>query len=105
MPLSYTLTPANVSEVRLLKELIAEADDLLGEGLGRRLLGDSAYRNGPLEEKLVKSGIVLITSEASARRPEVKQQIEIALFEPQARLQARRDVAEDASGAGRRGRG
>jgi Transposase DDE domain len=42
VPLSYELTAANVAEVSLAEELIAEAD--LGGDLARRLLGDLAYR-------------------------------------------------------------
>ncbi|MEJ7842724.1 MAG: transposase [Rubrobacter sp.] len=44
MPLSYELTPANVAEVRLTEELLAEAD-LRGD-LARRLFADLAYRSG-----------------------------------------------------------
>ena len=42
VPVSYELTPANVAEVRLAEELLAETG--LGEQVGRRLLGDLAYR-------------------------------------------------------------
>jgi hypothetical protein len=76
IPLSYELTPANVAEVGLTKELLTEAE--LGEEVARRLLGDLAYQSVELEEGLAESGIRLVTSEASARRPEVRQQIEIA---------------------------
>ena len=41
--------------------------------VARRLLGDLAYRSERPE-----AGIALVTSEASARRPGVRQQIEIA---------------------------
>ena len=42
VPLSYELTAANVAEIRLIEELLTEAD--LGEDhLARRLLGDLAY--------------------------------------------------------------
>jgi hypothetical protein len=41
IPLSYELTPANVADVSLSEELVAEA--ALGEGIARRLLGDLAY--------------------------------------------------------------
>jgi hypothetical protein len=47
-------------------ELLAEAE--LGEEVARKLLGDLAYRSQELEEELAESGIVLVTSEASARR-------------------------------------
>ena len=46
--LSYELTPANVAEVYLTEELLAEAR--LGDGLARRLFGDLAYRSGELKE-------------------------------------------------------
>jgi Transposase DDE domain len=75
VPLSYELTPANVAEVSLTEELLAEAQ--LGEEVARKVLGDLAYRSRELEEELVESGIVLVSSEASARRPGVRQQIEI----------------------------
>jgi hypothetical protein len=39
VPLSYELTPANVAEVRLTEELLAEAH--LGDDLARKLLGGS----------------------------------------------------------------
>ena len=75
MPLSYELTAANVAEVSLTEELLAEAD--LGGEVARKLLGDLAYRSQELEEELAESGIVLVTDEASARRPGVRQQVEI----------------------------
>jgi hypothetical protein len=75
VPISYELTPANVAEVSLIEELLAEAQ--LGEEVGRRMLGDLAYRGRELAEDLAEAGIALITSEASARRPGVRQQIEI----------------------------
>jgi hypothetical protein len=56
--------------------LLAEAD--LGEEVARKLLGDLAYRSGELEEELAQMGIMLVSNEASARRPGVRQQIEIA---------------------------
>ncbi len=40
VPVSYELTPANVAEMRLTEELLAEAS--LGEEVGRRSLGDLA---------------------------------------------------------------
>jgi hypothetical protein len=75
VPISYELTPANVADLSLIEELLDEAG--LGEEVARRLLGDLAYRSGELEEELAESGIVLLSSEASARRPGVRQQIEI----------------------------
>jgi hypothetical protein len=76
VPVSYELTAANVAEVSLTEELLAEAD--LGDEVARKLLGDLAYRSQELEEELAESGIVLVTSEASARCPRVRQQVEIA---------------------------
>ena len=76
VPISYELTPANVAEVSLTEELLAEAK--LGEEVARRLLGDLAYRSQELGEELAEAGIALVTSEASARRPGLRQQIEIA---------------------------
>jgi hypothetical protein len=77
VPLSYELTPANAAEVSLSGELLDGAD--LGEEVARKkLLGDVAYRSQELEEELAESGIVLVSSEASAGRPGVRQQIEIA---------------------------
>ena len=75
VPISYELTPANTAEVSLTEELLAEAD--LGGEVARKLLGDLAYRSQELQEELAESGIVLVTDEASARRPGVRQQIEI----------------------------
>jgi Transposase DDE domain len=75
VPISYELTPANTADLCLSKELLAEAD--LGGEVARKLLGDLAYRSGELEEELAEMRIVLLTNEASARRPGVRQQIEI----------------------------
>ena len=75
VPLSYELTPANTAEVSLTEELLVEAN--LGGEVARKLLGDLAYRSRELEEELAESGIVLVTGEASARRPGARQQIEI----------------------------
>jgi hypothetical protein len=69
------LTPANTADLSLTEELLAEAD--LGGEVARKLLGDLAYRSGELEEELAELGIALVTDEASARRPGVRQQIEI----------------------------
>ena len=76
VPLSYELTPANVADISLAEELIAEA--MLGEGVARRLLGDLAYLSKELKEALAEVGILLST-EPSERRRGVRQRIEIAL--------------------------
>ena len=76
VPISYELTPANVAEVGLTEELLAEAK--LGNGPARRLLGDLAYQNGQLEKDLAECGILLVTERADQRR-RVRQQIEIAI--------------------------
>ena len=76
VPLSYELTAANVAEVGLVEELLAEAG--LGGEVARRLLGDLAYRSEDLEEELAELGILLITERARQRRG-ARQQIEIAL--------------------------
>jgi hypothetical protein len=60
VPLSYELSAANVAEVNLTEELLAEAE--LGNGVARKLLGDLAYRSAELEEELAGLGIVLATS-------------------------------------------
>ena len=77
VPISYELTPANTAEVCLTEELLAEAD--LGGEVARKLLADLAYRSQELQEELAESGIMLVTDEASARRPGVRQQIEICI--------------------------
>jgi hypothetical protein len=76
IPVSYELTPANVADVSLTEELLAEA--ALGEGVARRLLGDLAYRSEELRETLAEMGIVVAT-ERSERRRGVRQRVEIAL--------------------------
>ena len=60
--LSYELTSANVAEVRLTEELLTEAN--LGRGVVRTVLGDIAYRSGPLKSKLAESGVRLVTERA-----------------------------------------
>jgi hypothetical protein len=75
VPLSYELTPANVAEVRLTEELLAEAD--LRDDLARRLLGDLAYRSEALGHALAECGISLVTERADQRGE--RQRIEIAL--------------------------
>src|SRR5215217_3851456 len=67
VPISYELTPANAADLLATEELLAEAR--LGSEVARKLLGDLAYRSERLEEELAESGIALVTSEASARRP------------------------------------
>jgi hypothetical protein len=62
VPVSYELTAANVAEVCLAEELLAEAG--LGEEAGRRLLGDLAYRSEELEEALAECGVLLVTERA-----------------------------------------
>jgi hypothetical protein len=76
VPISYELTPANVADVSLTEELIAEA--ALGEEVARRLLGDLAYNSKELKKALAEVGILLAT-EHSERRVGLRQQIEIAL--------------------------
>jgi Transposase DDE domain len=76
VPISYELTAANTAEIRLTKELLEEAK--LGEEVARRILGDLAYQSEDLQEELAGLGILLVTSEASGRRPGVRQQVEIA---------------------------
>jgi hypothetical protein len=75
VPLSYELTAANVADVCLAEELVAEA--ALGEGVARRLLGDLAYRGEDLREALAEVGILVATERAERRRG-VRQQVEIA---------------------------
>jgi hypothetical protein len=76
VPISYELTPANVAEVGLVQELLAEAN--LRNGFARELLGDLAYRSGRLKEALAEAGILLVTEQAE-RQPGARQQVEIAL--------------------------
>jgi hypothetical protein len=63
----------------LTEELLAEAGMVGGKEreVARRLLGDLAYRSRELQEELAEVGIALVTSEASARRPRIRQQVEI----------------------------
>jgi hypothetical protein len=74
VPISYELTPANLADVSLTEELLAEA--ALGDGAARRLLGDLAYRSEGLNEVLTGVGILLMT-EPSERRRGLRQQVEI----------------------------
>src|SRR5919106_3184192 len=73
IPISYELTPANVADVSLTEELVAEA--ALGEEVARKLLGDLAYRSEDLREALAEVGILLAT-ERSERRHGARQHIE-----------------------------
>ena len=79
VPISYELTPANAADVSLTEELLAEAGMVGGEEqeVARRLLGDLAYRSRELQEELAEVATALVTSEASARRPGIRQQVEI----------------------------
>jgi Transposase DDE domain len=56
VPLSYELTCANIADISLTEELLAEA--ALGEGVARRLLGDMAYRSEALRQTLAEVGIL-----------------------------------------------
>jgi hypothetical protein len=76
VPVSYELTPANVAEVGLTRELLAEAN-LSGDELVRKVFGDLAYRSEPLKEALAEGGVLLVTERADQQRG-VRQQIEIA---------------------------
>ena len=75
VPLSYELTSANVAEVRLTEELLAEAN--LGREVGRTVFGDLAYRSSPLKSKLAELGVRLVTERA--KQHGARQRIEIAL--------------------------
>ena len=75
-PISYELTPANVADLSLSEELIAEA--ALGDGVRRRLLGDLAYRSEDLREALAEMGILLVTEPSEWCRG-LRQRVEIAL--------------------------
>jgi hypothetical protein len=75
VPISYELTPANVAEVRLTEELIAEAN--LGDDLARRLFGDLAHRSEALSHALAECGISLVTEKADQHG--ARQRVEIAL--------------------------
>jgi Transposase DDE domain len=75
VPISYELTPANVAEVRLTQELLAEAN--LGNDLARSLFGDLAYRSEALGHALAECGISLVTERDDQHGQ--RQRIEIAL--------------------------
>ena len=72
VPVSYELTPANVTEVKLAGELLAG----LGDGVARELFGDLAYRSVALGATLAERGIRLVTERAKQRGK--RQQVEIA---------------------------
>src|SRR3982751_930798 len=74
VPLSYELTAANVADISLSEELIAEA--ALGEGVARRLLGDLAYSSEQLREALAEVVGILLATERAERRHGVRQHIE-----------------------------
>ncbi len=76
VPISYELTSANIADVTLTEELVAEAD--FGDGVARKLLGDLAYRSEEPRKALAEVGILLATERAERRRG-ARQQIEIAL--------------------------
>ncbi len=75
VPVSYELTAANVADVLLVRELLAETD-LEEGGVARRLFGDLAYRSSRLKEELAEAG-VLLAAERTDRRPTVRQQAEV----------------------------
>ena len=50
VPISYELTPANVADVTLAEELVAEA--ALGDEVARGLLGELAYRSETLATRI-----------------------------------------------------
>jgi hypothetical protein len=80
VPLSYELTPANVADVSLTEELLAEA--ALGDGVARRLFGDLAYRSEGLKEALKEALAevnILLVTEPSERRRGVRQRVEITI--------------------------
>jgi Transposase DDE domain len=77
VPLSYELTPANIADIPVSEELVAEA--ALGEGVARRLLADLAYRSEELREALVAGVGILSATERAERRRGVRQHVEIAI--------------------------
>lgn len=74
VPVSYKITAANVADIRLTEELLAEAE--LTDEVARRLFGDLAYNSRPLSHRLAEDAIALVTERADQRG--VRQQIEIA---------------------------
>jgi len=75
VPLSYELTAANVADVLVVRELLAEAGLEEGEVV-RKLFGDLAYRSGELGDQLAEVGVLLRTERAD-RRPATRQQAEV----------------------------
>ena len=76
VPLSYELTPANVADVRLVREELLEGAGLDGGAVARRLFGDLAYRGKKLRRDLAEGGVSL-AAERAERRPAVRQQVEV----------------------------
>ena len=74
VPVSYEITAANVADLRLTQELVAEA--ALADAVARRLFGDLAYKSESLSSSLAEGEILLVTERADQRG--VRQQIEIA---------------------------
>ena len=56
----YELNSANVAEISLTEELLAEAK--LSNGAARKLLGDLAYRSERLKEELAEASILLVSA-------------------------------------------
>lgn len=103
VPLSYELTAANVAEVKLTEELLAEAG-LGDEGdLARKLFGDLAYRSEALEEALAQSGILLVTERS--RQGGKRQQVEIALASLKREFRIGETLATTLVGLGHQDRG
>ena len=75
MSISYELTPANVAEVRLTEELLAEAN--LPDDLAKSLFGDLHYRSEALSHALAECGISLVAERTDQHGR--RQRIEIAL--------------------------
>jgi hypothetical protein len=73
--ISYELTPANVAEVRLTEELLAEAN--LPDDLAKSLFGDLHYRSEALSHALAECGISLVAERTDQHGR--RQRIEIAL--------------------------
>jgi hypothetical protein len=81
--LSHEFTSANIVNISLTEELLAEAP--LGEGAARSLLEDLAYSSEDLKGPLAEVGILVVT-ENSERHRGVKQHIRDRSFEPQESL-------------------
>ena len=99
VPISYELTPANVAEVRLTEELIAEAN--LGEDLARRLLGDLAYRS--VGSCLGRMRDLSGDTQGRPARPEAAHRDRA--FDSQAGVRSRGDAGDDPGGACEQDRG